>query len=55
MNKYIKEIINLIDEQLKNSSDECLIRLEGFENPDIYYNICTYFSNMEDVKLLWKI
>ena len=45
MRKYIDEIVHLIEVQSNKADSVTIIRLEGFENPIIYKEICKYIDN----------
>lgn len=55
MRKYIDEIENLIELQLKKIKGIAFIKLEGFESPYIYKEVCKYFKNSPKVKLEAKM
>lgn len=55
MKKYIDEIENLIELQLKKIKGIAFIKLEGFESPYIYKEVCKYFKNSSKVKLEAKM
>ena len=44
MRKYIDEIVHLIEVQSNKADSVTIIRLEGFENPIIYKEICKYLK-----------
>ena len=55
MKKYLDEIIHLIDLQKNKSENITIVRLEGFENPIIYKEVCKYFKAMSKVNLHAKL
>lgn len=55
MSKYIDEIINLIEMQSNKADNISIIRLEGFENPIIYMEICKYFKLSTKINLEAKL
>jgi len=55
MRKYIDEIVYLIESQSNKSDSVTIIRLEGFENPIIYKEICKYFKAISKIKLNAKL
>ena len=55
MKKYIDEIVHLIELQSNKSNSVTIIRLEGFENPIIYKEICKYFKANSKIELNAKL
>lgn len=55
MRKYIDEIVHLIEVQSNRADSVAIIRLEGFENPIIYKEICKYLKSHSNIKLKAKL
>ena len=55
MRKYIDEIVHLIETQSNKSDSVTIIRLEGFENPIIYKEVCKYFKSNSKIEINAKL
>ena len=55
MRKYIDEIVHLIEVQSNKADSVTIIRLEGFENPIIYKEICKYLKSHSKINLNAKL
>ena len=55
MRKYIDEIVHLIEVQSNKADSVTIIRLEGFENPVIYKEICKYLKSYSKINLKAKL
>lgn len=44
--RYVRRITSLIDEQLKNMEQFSLIKLENFQNPSIYAEVCNILGKL---------
>lgn len=55
MRKYIDEIVHLIEVQSNKADSVTIIRLEGFENPIIYKEICKYLKLYSKINLKAKL
>ena len=52
MKKLIKEIIRMIENQMKVQNRTYLLKLEDFDTPVIYMEICKHFSSRSDLKFI---
>lgn len=52
MKKLINEIISMIEKQMKVSGRTYLIKLEDFDTPVIYMEICKHFSSKKDLSFV---
>ena len=55
MRSYINQIENEIELQISKNDDLAIIRVEGFDSPIIYKEICSYFKNTTLVDLHAKL
>ncbi len=55
MRKYIDEIVHLIEIQNNKANSVAIIRLEGFENPIIYKEVCKYLKANSKINLNAKL
>lgn len=55
MSSYINQIENEIERQISKNNDLSIIRLEGFDSPLIYKEICSYFKNTSLLNLHAKL
>ena len=55
MSSYINQIENEIERQVSKNNDLSIIRLEGFDSPLIYKEICSYFKNTSLLNLHAKL
>lgn len=55
MRKYIDEIVHLIETQSNKANSVSIIRLEGFENPIIYKEVCKYFKADSKININAKL
>ena len=52
LKKLIHEIITMIESQMKVPDRTYLLKLEDFDTPVIYMEICKYFSSRSGLKFI---
>ncbi len=52
MKKLINEIINMIENQMKVPGRTYLLKLEDFDTPVIYMEICKHFSSIRSLRFI---
>ena len=52
LKKLINEIISLIDNQMKVPDRTYLLKLEDFDTPIIYMEICKHFSSKSNLRFI---
>ncbi|MGL5149707.1 MAG: hypothetical protein ACRC7N_03925, partial [Clostridium sp.] len=55
MSKYIDQIIHLVETQTNKADNIAIIRLEGFENPNIYKEVCKHFKASKNINITAKL